>query len=152
MGLRDAFSDATRLWGDAWKNITSVGGLYENDVSKFFENEVVNKSDLRGAQVESVLSGLPYAGDLLKGIEGVSQYEDLYNRTGKVPRYPALQSGGAGSLGHLADSLSRKIEDGSHDLAEYYSGDRSLSEVFDNVNGVPTTKVTHPAIRKSGGN
>lgn len=143
MGLRDAFSDATHVWGDTWKNITSIGGHFENDVSKFFENEVVNKADLRGAQIESVLSGVPYVGDFLKGIEGVSQYEDLYNRTGKVPHYPALQSGGAGSLGHGLTDITRKIEGGSHDLAEFYSGDREINNIFDSVNGYKGPHVVH---------
>lgn len=143
MGLRDVITGGVRAWGDAWNDITSLGGHYENDVSKFFENEVVNKADLRGAQVEAVLSGLPYVGDFLKGIEGVTQYEDLYNNTGKVPRYPALQNGGAGALAHGVTDITRKIEGGTHDLAEFYSGDREINNVFDSVNGYTGSHPVH---------
>lgn len=132
--VRDGLSSYTKAFGDVYHAVTSLGGNYENDVSRFFENELSKKSDLRGAQVESVLSGVPYLGEFLRGVEGVQQYEDLYNNTGKIPQYPANQNLGAGSLGHVASGITRKIEDGSNDLAEYYSGDRAINAVFDQIN------------------
>lgn len=125
--LNDLASGGVRAWGDAWKNITSIGGLAENDVSKFFENEVVNKADLRGAELVTGLSGLPIAGDLIRGINGVEQLEDLYNKTGKVPAYPGGSSNGASGvtegLNDLAKGFSRKIENGTNSLHTFYSGE-----------------------------
>lgn len=119
-----------------------------SDVSKFFESFLngVNdayhavgpkgvkplfvddgKNDLRGAQLEQILGGVPGVGDFLRGIEGANQLEDLYNSTGKTPAYPAIQNSGMGGLGHLASKVS-KIESGSHDLYKYYSGENDTVE------------------------
>lgn len=120
--LSDRFNDATYGWGKAWQNITSVGGLLNNDVSRFFENEIVNKSQLRGSQLESILGGVPVVGQIIKGIEGANQLEDLYNTTGKIAAYPAVQGGAAAALGSGAAKLPGKIENGVHDLFQYYAG------------------------------
>lgn len=93
------------------------------DVSDFMQNEIVNKSDLRGAQLETFLGGLPIVGGVIRGLEGASQLEDLYNRTGKVPAYPTLNSTGASGLGSTLGQLTRKIENGSNSLHEFYSGE-----------------------------
>lgn len=125
--LQDKISGGVRAWGDTWKEITSLGGVAENDVSRFFENEVSNKADLRGAQLTTGLSGLPYVGDFIRGINGVQQLEDLYNKTGKVPAYPGGSSNGAAGitegLNDLAKGFTRKIENGSNSLHEFYSGE-----------------------------
>lgn len=133
--LSDAFGNVSKFYGQFAHDIWSVGGHFENDMSRFFTNEVANKSDLRGSQVEAVLSGVPVVGDILRGVEGATQLEDLYNRTGKLAQYPALQNMGMSSLGHLAGDISKKIEGGTHDLAEFYSGDRDLNNIFDSING-----------------
>lgn len=120
--LSDRFSDVSKFYGQANHDIWSFGGHFENDVSKFFKNEVADKSDLRGSQIESVVGGLPIAGDIVRGIEGATQLEDLYNRTGKTAEYPAFQGGPASSLGHSISDISKKIEEGSHDLYKFYTG------------------------------
>lgn len=120
--LSDLTNDLYRNYANVIKFTSSVGGLAENDISRFWESEA-NKSDLRGAQLEGFVSGLPIAGDIVRGIEGVNQMEDLYNNTGKVVNYPGSNNLGTSSLGHVPGDLSRKIEDGSHDLATFYSGD-----------------------------
>lgn len=71
----------------------------------------------------------------MRGIEGINQLEDLYSKTGKLPAYPGASGVGAGGIGSAVGQLSRKIENGSHDLAEFYSGDRDINDVFDSVNG-----------------
>lgn len=132
--LSDVVSD---LYGGQMKSISSSfkqWGLSDNDVARFFEDEA-NKANLRGAEVEGFLSGLPVAGDIIRGVEGVNQMEDLYRNTGKVPNYPGAQNLGTGSLAHVPGDMSRKIEGGSHDLAEFYSGDRDINSVFDRING-----------------
>lgn len=94
----------------------------ENDVSKFIDNELTNKAELRSSEVLSFASGLPFIGNVIKGIEGINQLEDLYSNSGKVAKYPALQGSGASSIGRGLDGISRKIENGTHDLFEHYSG------------------------------
>lgn len=110
------------------------------------------KAPLRSAELTSFIGGLPLVGNVVRGIEGINQLEDLYNNSGKVPAYPASGSPGAQGLASAAAGIARKIEDGVHDLGVYYSGDVDLNSVFDSVNGQPLNKMTHPAIRKSGGN
>lgn len=94
-----------------------------NDVSKFFEEEA-KKADLRGAEISSFLSGLPLIGNVIKGFDGINQLEDLYNNTGKVPEYPASQGLASSALGKGIGGISRKIENGTHDLFHFYSGDQ----------------------------
>lgn len=120
--LSDASSKFIRESGKAWQKGTSLGGLVNNDVSDFFEREIVNKADLRGAEAVSFASGLSGIGDIVRGIEGVNQMEDLYNNTGKVAHYPGASGSGASSLGHALSDLPNKIADGSHDLYEFYTG------------------------------
>lgn len=134
-GFADWLSGQINTYGKNLETVWSLGGTAKNQVSDFFRDEVTNKSDLRGAQVDSFLGGLPLVGNFIRGIEGVNQLEDLYNRTGKVPAYPSIQGVGAGALAHGVSDIARKIEGGSHDLAEFYSGDREINNVFDSVNG-----------------
>ena len=127
--LSDFYSKAIKKGGEIVNTVNKYNPILANyhltnTVDDFIQNEVIDKSDLRGAEVESVLSGLPIVGDVVKGVEGVNQLEDLYDRTGKVPAYPAeTRSGGAG-IGRAVGTLTRKIENGTHDLAEYYSGEK----------------------------
>lgn len=117
-------------WANGWKEELSLGGLAKNDLSRFFESEQ-QKSALRGAEIEGVLSGIPVVGNVIKGIEGVNQMEDLYSQTGRVPAYPGLQNLGSSSLGAVGKSipgLSRKIESGVHDLFEHYAGSTDETE------------------------
>lgn len=122
--LTDLASGGVRLSGKAWKFGTSLGGLAENDVSRFFEREMIDKSDLRGAEVVSAMSGVPLVGDIIKGINGINQMEDLYSRTGKVSEYGTTSSGNSSGLGKGIDKLSGKIEGGTHDLFEHYAGSK----------------------------
>lgn len=141
------FSDATgsvaKFLGDSRKNIYNSVGNVANDISKFYDphgvmslaakgskdvaqfyqNEYSNKADLRGSEIESLLSGVPVVGDVLRGVNGVQQMEDLYNNTGKTAAYPASQNLGASGVGYGAQSLVRKIEDGRNDLYQYYAGE-----------------------------
>lgn len=96
----------------------------DNPIEDFYRNEFVDKADLRGAEAVSFASKLPLVGGLVRGVEGVNQLEDLYNRTGKVPAYPGASSVGAGGIGKSVGELVRKIENGTHDLAEFYSGEK----------------------------
>lgn len=134
-GFADWLSGEIGRYGRNLETVWSLGGNAKNSVSDFFRDEVANKADLRGAQVDSFLGGVPLLGNFIRGIEGVNQLEDLYNRTGKVPAYPSTQGVGASSLAHGVSDIVRKIEGGSHDLAEFYSGDREINNVFDSVNG-----------------
>lgn len=122
--LRDIASEGVKLSGNAWKFGTSLGGLAENDVSRFFEREMIDKSDLRGAEIVSAMSGVPLVGDIIKGINGINQMEDLYSRTGKVSEYGTTSSGNSSGLGKGLDKLSAKIERGTHDLFEHYAGSK----------------------------
>lgn len=129
--LSDRYSDFVSTVGKAGKAVAnySPAGLINNairgtnEVSDFFENEFVNKSDLRGAEIESFMSGLPIVGGIVRGVDGINQLEDLYARTGKVPQYPGASGVGGAGIGSALGSLNRKIERGVHDLAEYYAGE-----------------------------
>lgn len=118
-GLGSAYGD----WANGWKEVTSLGGLWHNDVSKFFEDEQ-KKNDLRGAEIVSIMSGIPYLGDFVKGIQGVAQMEDLYDNFGKVSEYGTSSAGSASGLGKGLDKLTGKIESGTHDLFEHYAGSK----------------------------
>lgn len=116
-GIGSYYSD----WMNAYKEISSLGGLAHNDVSKFFESEQ-SKGGLRGAEVVSALSGVPVIGNIIQGINGINQLEDLYSKTGKVPEYGTSLTGNASGLGKGIDKLAGKIESGTHDLFEHYAG------------------------------
>lgn len=141
-GFADWLSKEIGNYGKNLETVWSLGGNARNSVSNFFRDEITNKADLRGAQLDSFLGGVPLVGNFIRGIEGVNQLEDLYNRTGKVPAYPS-QGPGAGALAHGVADITRKIEGGSHDLAEFYSGDRDINNVFDSVNGYKGPHVVH---------
>lgn len=124
------FEKGAKVVSDYGSKISDIANTYNSfahgskglgQASKDFWDEQSQKSDLRGAQLESVVSGLPIVGDFLRGVEGATKLEDLYNNTGKVPAYPASQNLGASSLGYGAAAVAR-IAEGSNDLYEYYSG------------------------------
>lgn len=124
-GFGDVASTMWRSAGDATKFVTGSRGLATHTTDKvadFYDREISKKSDLRGAETESFLSGLPFVGDFLRGVEGVSRLEDLYNNTGKLPAYPAGGGVGAGAIGHSVGQIAQKIADGKSDLYEYYAG------------------------------
>ena len=121
--LTDAVSNYYGNWANAYKEVSSFGGLARNDVSKFFEDEQ-KKQELRGAEFVSALSGVPVLGNIIQGINGINQMEDLYARTGKVSEYGTLSSGNASGLGKGIDKLPGKIERGTHDLFEHYAGSK----------------------------
>lgn len=121
--LVDGISSGYGDWANMWKEVTSLGGLARNDVSKFFEDEQ-KKNNLRGAEIVSVLSGVPIVGDFVKGIQGVAQMEDLYDNTGKTSEYGTSSGAAAAGLGKGLDKLSGKIESGTHDLFEHYAGSK----------------------------
>lgn len=122
-GIGSYYSD----WMNAYKEVTSLGGLAHNDVSKFFESEQ-SKGDLRAAEVVSALSGVPVVGNIIQGINGINQIEDLYANTGKVPEYGTIPSGNASGLGKGLDKLAGKIESGTHDLFQHYAGTKDDTE------------------------
>lgn len=103
----------------AGRGLEAVG--VHNDVADWVRAES-SKKDLRGTEIATGLNGLPIIGDVTRGIEGINQLEDLYNRTGKTVAYSS-QTSGASGLGHALAGITRKIEDGSHDLGEYYAGE-----------------------------
>lgn len=147
--LSDAVSKSySSLFGgsDGVRNARAIG---LNGLADFMESEIA-KSDLRGAEVEGVLSGLPVVGDVIRGVEGVNQMEDLYSNTGKVPNYPGSQNLGTSALAHVPGDISRKIEGGSHDLAEFYSGDRNINDVFDRINNMEFKSSVRGNTTKSG--
>lgn len=121
----------------------------KNAYTDFVDSEIA-KADLRGAELESFVSGFPIVGNIIKGVEGVNQLEDLYNNTGKIPEYPGTSGVGAQGLASAATGITRKIEEGSHDLGEYYSGDRDLNDVFENT-GHAVVKHGTGRISKYGG-
>lgn len=124
----DVVSGYNKGWSDIWNGASNVAnfltGSKTNVASMLRDahNDELKKSDLRGAQTETFLSGLPYIGDFLRGVEGVFRLEDLYNATGKIPAYPASQGVGAGAAGHAFSQAVSKIADGKNDLYEYYTG------------------------------
>lgn len=131
--LSDRYADFVSTVGKAGKAVSnySPAGLIanaighgENDVSKFFQNEFIDKKDLRGAEIETMMSGLPIVGGIVRGVDGINQLEDLYNRTGKVPAYPGASGVGGAGIGSGIGKLARKIENGTNDLSEYYSGEK----------------------------
>lgn len=121
----------------------------KNFYTDFIDSEL-EKSDLRAAEATTFLRGLPIIGNAIGGVEGVQQLEDLYNNTGKTPAYPASTGVGAQGLASAATGITRKIEDGLHDLGEYYAGDRDLNNVFENT-GHAVVKHGTGRISKYGG-
>jgi len=92
-----------------------------NNLANFLESEY-NKRDLRANEIEGILSGVPFIGDVLRGVQGVQSMEDLYNRTGKTAAYGALQNLGSAGLGYAAANVA-KIASGTRDLYQFYSGE-----------------------------
>lgn len=144
---------ASWLYKNGMKNIPAYRMFdtfgAKNAYTDFVESEMA-KSDLRGAEIETFVRGLPYIGGIVGGVEGVQQLEDLYDNTGKIPAYPGSTGVGAQGLASAAAGITRKIEEGSHDLGEYYSGDRDLNNVFENQ-GHPVVKHGTGLISKYGG-
>lgn len=136
--VSDFFSKGVKKLGTFYRNnysaankiINAVTGIENSpatDIADFIDREVVDKSDLRGAEVETFLRGFPIVGGIINGAEGINQLEDLYRNTGKVPAYPGASSPGAAGLGSSLSQLTRKIEDGSNSLHEFYTGEPELS-------------------------
>lgn len=128
--MTDRFADMTRNQGNVakWMANNSIAGILNNkvrgtnEVSDFFQREFIDKADLRGTEIGSIMAGLPVVGGVYRGIEGINQLEDLYNNSGKTVEYLNKNLGGAG-IGNSLGALTRKIEGGVHDLASFYSGE-----------------------------
>lgn len=118
VGKAHAFGSNYSLPGLAWRGIT---GDSDTPYAAMVKREVVNKSDLRGAQLLEGMSNLPIVGNVIRGIQGVNRLEDLYNNTGRTAYYGGSGSSGAGALGSGLGDVA-KIADGVHDLYQYYSG------------------------------
>lgn len=116
------FRPMWKVTGDYLDNFYSVGHLWDNDLSRFFAREFSDKAELRGAQEEAALSGIPILGDFLRGVGAIQQMDDLYNRTGKTAAYSANQNLGAAALGYGGAAASQLIRDGTTDLYQYYAG------------------------------
>ena len=86
-----------------------------------------NENKYNQAMAESIWSGVPLVGPLIKGAEGARQLTDLYKNTGKVPAYPALSGVGGAGLGYVASNVAglaaNRIANGFHDLYQFYSGE-----------------------------
>lgn len=115
----------------AGRGLEAVG--VHNDVADWVRAES-SKKDLRGTEIGTALTGVPLVGDVIRGIEGVNQLEDLYARTGKTVAYSSERTSASG-LGKSLPGISRKIESGVHDLGEYYAGERLPVENVDFVTG-----------------
>lgn len=118
VGNAHAFGSNWSLPGIAWRGITNNS---DTPYAAFMKREVVNKSDLRGAQLLEGLSNVPLVGNVIRGIQGVNRLEDLYNNTGRTAYYAGSGVSGAGALGSGARDIA-KIADGVHDLYQFYSG------------------------------
>ena len=118
--ITDGIANKYKAYGELGSKFAGSIGL--NDYSNFVRSELVDKAELRGAQIEGFASGLPIVGGLVKGVNNVEQMEDLFNNTGKVSAYPGVQSSGLSSAGKSVAGISRKIEAGTHDLFEHYTG------------------------------
>lgn len=114
----------------------------KNGYTDFIDDEV-SKAGLRGAEITSFMRGLPIIGNMIGGVEGVQQLEDLYKNSGKVPAYPGSSGPGAQGLAHAGVGVARKIEEGLNDLGAYYSGDVNINDPV-NVNG----KMTYPTVHR----
>lgn len=86
-----------------------------------------NERQFNEAYWESIFSGVPIVGPLVKGIEGAKQLEDLYKNTGKVPAYPAISGVGGAGIGYTAANVAgmaaNRIASGFHDLYQFYTGE-----------------------------
>lgn len=118
VGNGHAIASNWSLPGVAWRGITNNS---DTPYARFVKREVVDKSDLRGAELLEGMSNLPLVGNVIRGIQGVNRLEDLYNNTGRIPYYAGTGVSGAGSVGSGIRDLA-KIADGVHDLYEFYSG------------------------------
>lgn len=129
--LNKAASKGSEIWGKAqkinsnysipglaWRGIT---GNKDTPFADMMQREVVEKSDLRGAQLLEGLSNVPIVGNVIRGVQGVNRLEDLYNNTGRTAYYAGSGVSGAGALGSAAGQAA-KIADGVHDLYQFYSG------------------------------
>lgn len=104
---------------------SGISGI--RDMADFYQREVVEKDDLRTAQVESVLGGVPIVGSVLRGLEGVQQLEDYYNNAGKVPQYPLGNSlSGAGLGAGVSSGVSALTGNGPG----YKAGKMSLEDFY----------------------
>lgn len=118
VGKAQAWNSNYSLPGLAWRGIT---GNKDTPYASLMQREVVDKSDLRGAQLLEGLSNVPIAGNIIRGIQGVNRLEDLYNNTGRTAYYAGSGVSGAGALGSGARDIA-KIADGVHDLYQFYTG------------------------------
>lgn len=98
------------------------------DVADLWQEEVTDKTDLRLAQTESVLSGIPIVGSIIRGVEGAQQLEDYYNNTGQTPQYPAGTSLSAAGVGAGISSLGSTIAGGQSQ--GYKAGKMSLEDFY----------------------
>jgi len=138
--MSDFFGGYVSGLGNVYKGAVhgvTGGAGYARNVEDFIQREFVDKASLRGAEVDSVLSGLPLVGNFFKGLDGVNSLEDLYNNSGKVPSYPASQNSGASGsgLGKSIPGLARKIENGVNDLYQFYTGEKDLTLEQMHANG-----------------
>lgn len=135
--LSDGASWFLREAGDSMKGsgLNQTMKLFgNNDYENFVQNEIIDKSDLRGTEVITGLSGFPILKDIIGGINGIEQLEDLYNRTGKTVAYAGSGTPGASGLGNALTGISRKIEEGTHDLFKFYTGvDDNSSSMFEQM-------------------
>lgn len=118
VGKAHAIGSNYSLPGLMWRGITNN---HDTPYAAMMKREVVDKSDLRGAQLLEGLSNVPVVGNLIRGVQGVNRLEDLYNNTGRTAYYAGSGVSGAGALGNAVRDIG-KIAEGSHDLYEYYTG------------------------------
>lgn len=118
VGKAHAVGSNYSLPGLAWRGITNNS---DTPYASFMKREVVDKSDLRGAQLLEGMSNVPIIGNVIRGIQGVNRLEDLYNNTGRTAYYAGSGVSGAGAIGSGLRDVA-KIADGVHDLYQFYTG------------------------------
>lgn len=125
--LEQGLDSLTKGLQNDLKDHPGSGASAIRDVADFYQSEVVEKDDLRTAQVESVLGGVPIVGSVLRGLEGVQQLEDYYNNAGKVPEYPLGNSlSGAGLGAGVSSGVSALTGNGPG----YKAGKMSLEDFY----------------------
>ena len=140
-GITNA-SNSYNKWNRSVADTFNDNRSYSDFVSKANEGTNGWYSTLAGAA--PVLSGIHNA------ILGRDSSLDYLANTGlswsDIPGYNAsrLTGGSSAGISHVLGQIG-KIEDGKHDLGEFYSGDRDLHNVFDSTNGIMKSLNRHDA-------
>lgn len=94
--------------------------------------QAVKNNDMDSARVQSFISGLPFLGGVVRGIDQARYAEDYYRNTGMAPKYPSLAPGYSGlstGLGNVAMAAASRlgggsgynVKEGTNDLLSFYN-------------------------------